>query len=72
VDRQADRQTTQKKNFIPDSSEFPVPAVKCVATRVARWHILITKIPIWFILEGLGMEKVSIFYGHLEYIMTVW
>jgi hypothetical protein len=24
------------------------------------------------ILEGLGMEKVGVLYGHLEYIMAIW
>jgi hypothetical protein len=24
------------------------------------------------ILEGLGMENVGIFYGHLEYITVIW
>jgi hypothetical protein len=23
-------------------------------------------------LEGLGMEKVGVFFGHLEYIMDIW
>jgi hypothetical protein len=23
-------------------------------------------------LEGLGMKKVGIFYGHVEYITTIW
>jgi hypothetical protein len=25
-----------------------------------------------YILEGLGLENVGIFYGHLEYIIDVW
>jgi hypothetical protein len=25
-----------------------------------------------YILEGLGMKKVGIFYGHLEFIMAIW
>jgi hypothetical protein len=25
-----------------------------------------------YILEVLGMENVGIFYGHLEYFMTIW
>jgi hypothetical protein len=25
-----------------------------------------------YILDGLGMENVAIFYGHLEYFTTVW
>jgi hypothetical protein len=24
------------------------------------------------ILEGLGLENVDIFYGHLEYFMAIW
>jgi hypothetical protein len=31
-----------------------------------------TKSPIWKNLEGFGMEKVGIFYGHMENNMTVW
>jgi hypothetical protein len=30
-----------------------------------------TKIIPWVILEGLGMENVGIFYGHLEYFTAV-
>jgi hypothetical protein len=33
--------------------------------RVARWHIFKPKIPIWV---NFGMEKLDIFYGHLEHI----
>jgi hypothetical protein len=34
--------------------------------RVARWYIFKPKIPIWVnFLEGLGMEKFVIFFGHL-------
>jgi hypothetical protein len=47
--------------------------------RVARWFIFKTKIPIWVNLEGLGIEKVSIFfgpfgiyYGHLAHFMAIW
>jgi hypothetical protein len=25
-----------------------------------------------YILEGLGMKKVGIFYSHFEYIATIW
>jgi hypothetical protein len=28
-------------------------------------------IPIWVNLEGLGMENVGMFYGHLEYIIAI-
>jgi hypothetical protein len=24
------------------------------------------------ILEGLGIEKIGIFYGHLEFIIAIW
>jgi hypothetical protein len=34
--------------------------------RAARWQILIPKIPIWEILEGLGIENVGTFYDNLE------
>jgi hypothetical protein len=30
------------------------------------------KITIWENLEGLGMEKVGVFFGHLEFITAVW
>jgi hypothetical protein len=30
------------------------------------------KIPIWEKLQGLRLENVDIFYGHLEYFMDVW
>jgi hypothetical protein len=33
---------------------------------VAKWYIFKPKI---LILEGIGMEKVVVFFGHLEYIM---
>jgi hypothetical protein len=30
------------------------------------------EIPIWVNFGNLGMEKVGIFYGHLEYIVAMW
>jgi hypothetical protein len=39
--------------------------------RVARWFIFIRKIPIWFILEVLGMENVGIFYDRQEYFTAI-
>jgi hypothetical protein len=30
------------------------------------------KSQIWFILEGLGMENVFVFYEHLKYFMVIW
>jgi hypothetical protein len=41
-------------------------------TRVARWHIFKPKISIWEILEGLAMEDVATFYGHLVYFTAIW
>jgi hypothetical protein len=38
---------------------------------VARWYIFEPKIPIWVNFGGLGVEKVRIFYGHLEYITAI-
>jgi hypothetical protein len=48
--------------------------------RVARWFLFKPKIPIWKILDGLRLENVDIFYGHLEYLhnghmeyfMNIW
>jgi hypothetical protein len=40
--------------------------------RVARWHVFKPKIQIWVNFGGLGMKKVGIFYGHLEYITAIW
>jgi hypothetical protein len=37
--------------------------------RVARWFIFKPKIQIW---EGLKIENICIFYGHLENIIAVW
>jgi hypothetical protein len=37
-------------------------------TRVARWFILIPKTQFGYILEGLGMENVGMFYDHLEFL----
>jgi hypothetical protein len=38
---------------------------KRLANRVARFCV--PKCQAWFILEGLGMEKFGLFYGHLVY-----
>jgi hypothetical protein len=38
-----------------------------VKTRVARWLIFKTKIPIWVYLENVGT-----FYDHLEYFTASW
>jgi hypothetical protein len=49
-----------------------VPALN-VRSRVARWYIFKPKNPnLGKILEGLGIKKVGMFYGHLEYITTIW
>jgi hypothetical protein len=41
--------------------------------RVAKWYISKPKIPFWVNLsEGLAMEDVGIFYGHLVYFMAIW
>jgi hypothetical protein len=34
--------------------------------------VFIPKIPIWYTLEGLGMENIGIFYGHLVYFTAMW
>jgi hypothetical protein len=31
-----------------------------------------TKFPSWVILEGLAMEDIDIFNGHLMYFMSIW
>jgi hypothetical protein len=41
-------------------------------SRVARWYGFKPKIQIWENFQGLGMKKVGIGYGHLEYITTIW
>jgi hypothetical protein len=38
-----------------------------VLFRVARWYIFKPKIPPLVSLEGPGLEKVGIFFGHVEY-----
>jgi hypothetical protein len=40
-------------------------------TRVARWYVFEPKSQFGKILEGVGMEKVGIFHGHLEYITAI-
>jgi hypothetical protein len=40
--------------------------------RVARWFVFKPKIPIWVNFEGLRLQIVDIFYGHLGYFMTIW
>jgi hypothetical protein len=37
--------------------------------RVARWFVFKPKIPIF---QGLRLENVDIFYGHLEYFKNIW
>jgi hypothetical protein len=41
-------------------------------SRVARWHILKTKILTWINFGGPAMEDVGICYGHLAYFTTIW
>jgi hypothetical protein len=44
-----------------------------VPARVARWFMFNTKNPnLGTILEGLGLEYVGIFYGHLVWFVAVW
>jgi hypothetical protein len=38
-----------------------------VLSRVARWYIFKPKISIWVNFEGLGMEKVGIFYNSIAF-----
>jgi hypothetical protein len=40
--------------------------------RVARWFVFKPKIQIWVNFEGLAMEDVGIFYGHLVHFMAFW
>jgi hypothetical protein len=43
------------------------------AGRVARWHIFWNqKSQFGQILEGLAMEDVGVFYGHVVYFMCIW
>jgi hypothetical protein len=42
-----------------------------VYTMVAKLYIFKQKIPIWYILEGLEMEKVGIFYEQFQYIASI-
>jgi hypothetical protein len=30
------------------------------------------KYQFWYILEGVGMEYVGVFYGHLIHLMAIW
>jgi hypothetical protein len=41
-------------------------------TRVARWFVFILKYQFGYILEGLAMANVSIFYDHMVYFMAIW
>jgi hypothetical protein len=43
-------------------------------SRAARWYVYIAyqKSQFGFILEGLGLKNVGIFYGHLGYFMVIW
>jgi hypothetical protein len=40
-------------------------------TRVARWFVFKPKSHFGKTFQGLGLENVDIFYGHLEYSMTI-
>jgi hypothetical protein len=42
-----------------------------VSNRVARWFIFKPKIPIWVNSEGLRLENVDIFYGHVDYFKDI-
>jgi hypothetical protein len=46
------------------------PAPFVLQSRVARWHIFKPKFGQFF--EGLAMEDVGIFYGHLVYFIAIW
>jgi hypothetical protein len=41
-----------------------------LATRIARWHILIPKIPIWVVFGRPSRGK-CIVYAHLEYFTVI-
>jgi hypothetical protein len=41
-------------------------------TRVARWFLSNQKSQFGKILEGLRLENVVIFYGHLEFFTDIW
>jgi hypothetical protein len=47
-----------------------------VLYRVARWHILNPKIPIWVNFGGYWVLQwkmlLHIFYGHFVYFMVIW
>jgi hypothetical protein len=43
-----------------------------LSSRVARWFVFKPKIPIWEKFQGLRLENVALFYGHLEYYMDIW
>jgi hypothetical protein len=56
---------------------FCVVGIPCrtkrVVARVARWYIFKPKLQIWLVLEeGLVMEDVGLFYGHLVYFTAIW
>jgi hypothetical protein len=40
-------------------------------TGVARWFLFKPKVSIWVNMEGLRLENVGIFYGHLEYVTDI-
>jgi hypothetical protein len=40
--------------------------------RVARWFVFEPKIRIWVNLEGIAMENLGIFNGHLVYFLVIW
>jgi hypothetical protein len=49
-----------------------VPVYGQDVVRVARWFIFKPKIPIWVILEGLGLENADICHGHWKYLTDIW
>jgi hypothetical protein len=40
----------------------------CFLSKVASWYVFKPKIQI---LGGLGMKKVGVFWGHLEYVKAI-
>jgi hypothetical protein len=67
------------QNF--SSVKWPVYKLKdlSVSSRVARWHIFQTKIPVWVNFGGSCKGRCwyilwsfSLFYGHLLYFVAIW
>jgi hypothetical protein len=54
------------------SEKMSVFSPKLSATGLPDGLFFKPKIPIWENIKGLGMNKVGLFYGHLEYIMASW